>query len=326
MGRLQFLIWLPFRESPLTFNGFNKNDAYGTSEDRFKAARYWVQILSPESPLSLYLSLRFRLGRESISGSGLTYKRDIFRQRGSSRVEIMFGSSLRAPGNAEKEEAVGGNSGRIAANRAGKRKRERDGMSPPETDVTLLLSRVAAGNQEAANELVPLVYEELKRLARGYMRRERPDHTLQATALVNEAYLKLVRQHDVNWQGRSHFFGIAAQLMRRILIDHARGNLREKRGGAQEVLPLNEALAFSPEKSEELVKLDEVLERLSQLDPRQGRIVELRFFGGLSVEETAEFLGISPKTVKRDWAVAKAWLHGELKQGQGKIVGEAGSD
>ena len=181
-------------------------------------------------------------------------------------------------------------------------------------DVTALLSELASGNQSAGDRLIPLVYEELKRLARSYMRRERSDHTLQATALVHEAYMKLVRQEAVNWQSRSHFFGIAAQLMRRILIDHARGHLREKRGGTKKVLPLNEALVFSPEQSEELVRLNEALERLSKLDARQSRIVELRFFGGLSVEETAEFLAISPKTVKRDWSVAKAWLHGELRQ------------
>lgn len=192
-------------------------------------------------------------------------------------------------------------------------------MASPSSDVSLLLSELSRGNQEAGEKLVPLVYEELKRLAKSYMRRERPDHTLQATALVNEAYLKLVKQNAVNWQGRSHFFGIAAQLMRRILIDHARGHLREKRGGAKEVLPLNEALVFSPERSEELVKLDEALERLSKIDARQSRIVELRFFGGLSVEEAAEFLGISPKTVKRDWSVAKAWLHGELRQTDGDV-------
>lgn len=192
-------------------------------------------------------------------------------------------------------------------------------MDSPQADVTVLLSELARGNQEAAEKLIPLVYDELKRLARSYMRRERPDHTLQTTALVHEAYLKLVRQQAVNWQGRSHFFGIAAQLMRRILIDHARGHLREKRGGAKEVLPLDEALAFSPEHSDELVRLDEALQRLSAIDPRQGRVVELRFFGGLSVEETSEFLGISPKTVKRDWAVAKAWLHGELRHSDGDV-------
>jgi RNA polymerase sigma-70 factor (ECF subfamily) len=197
-------------------------------------------------------------------------------------------------------------------------------METEPSDVTVLLSELTKGNQAAAEKLVPLVYEELKRLAKSYMRRERPEHTLQATALVNEAYLKLVQQQSVNWQSRSHFFGIAAQLMRRILIDHARGHLREKRGGAKVVLPLNEALVFSPERSEELVRLDEALGRLSQMDARQARIVELRFFGGLSVEETAQILEISPKTVKRDWSVAKAWLHGELRQTDGDIPGAVG--
>jgi RNA polymerase sigma-70 factor, ECF subfamily len=198
-------------------------------------------------------------------------------------------------------------------------------VESPSPDVTVLLLELTRGDREAASKLMPLVYNELRRLAGGYMRRERPDHTLQATALVHEAYLKLVKQHSVNWQGRSHFFGIAAQLMRRILIDHARGHLREKRGGAQEVLPLDEALVFSPGQSAELVRLDEALERLAKFDPRQSKIVELRFFAGLSVEETAEFLGISPKTVKRDWSVAKAWLHGELRQKDGHFTRELGA-
>jgi RNA polymerase sigma-70 factor, ECF subfamily len=192
-------------------------------------------------------------------------------------------------------------------------------MVPQEEEVTALLALVAKGDQAAKEQLVPLVYSELKKLARAYMRRERDGHTLQTTALVHEAYLKLVRNQTPNWQGRSHFFGIAAQLMRQILIDHARGRLRDKRGGAPVVLPLNEALVFSPEHSEELVKLDEALVRLAKLDARQSQIVELRFFGGLNVEETAEFLGISPKTVKRDWAVAKAWLHGELRRSDGNL-------
>jgi RNA polymerase sigma-70 factor (ECF subfamily) len=149
------------------------------------------------------------------------------------------------------------------------------------------------------------------------MRRERADHTLQTTALVHEAYLKLVGQRSPNWHDRAQFFGIAAQLMRRILIDHARHHLREKRGGTQVVLPLDEAFAFSPEHSEDLLKLDEALDRLSKLDPRQSRIVELRFFGGLSVDETSKFLSVSPITVKRDWAVAKVWLSGELRPGNG---------
>lgn len=186
-------------------------------------------------------------------------------------------------------------------------------------DVTALLAELAHGNQAAAERLVPLVYAELKRMARGYMRRERPDHTLQTTALVHEAYLRLVHQRRTDWQSRSHFFGIAAQMMRRVLLDHARAHLRGKRGGARQNLRLDEALSFSAEQSEELVRLDEALERLSTFDPRQSKIVELRFFEGLSVEETSEILGISPKTVKRDWAVAKAWLHGELSLGRGDI-------
>jgi len=196
--------------------------------------------------------------------------------------------------------------------------------TPPE-DITLLLSELKNGNQEAASKLMPLVYDELRRLARGYMRRERPEHTLQPTALVHEAYLKLIKQRSIDWQGRSHFFGIAAQLMRRILIDHARGHLREKRGGALQVFSLDEALVFSPGQSAELVRLDEALERLAKIDPRQSKIVELRFFGGLSVEEAAEFLGISPKTVKRDWSMAKAWLHGELRQNDGHPSGQLGA-
>lgn len=187
----------------------------------------------------------------------------------------------------------------------------------PEPDVTALLIEVANGNQAAQEKLVPLVYDQLKRLARRYMRRERAGHTLQTTALVHEAYLKLVGQHSPHWQGRAQFYGIAAQLMRRILIDHARRHLRQKRGGTQVILPLEEGLAFTPEHSEDLLKLDEALDRLSKLDPRQSRIVELRFFGGLSVEETSRFLNVSPITVKRDWAVAKVWLYGELRPDHG---------
>lgn len=185
---------------------------------------------------------------------------------------------------------------------------------PEEGDLTTLLDRITHGDEGAAARLIPLVYGELRRLAGGYMRHERSDHTLQPTALVHEAYLKLVEQQSVDWQGRAHFFRVAAQMMRRILIDHARGTLREKRGSGEKPVPLDEALVFAPEQSMELIKLDQSLERLSQIDPRQSRIVELRFFGGLTVEETAEVMGISPKTVKRDWSVAKAWLHGDLKE------------
>jgi RNA polymerase sigma factor (TIGR02999 family) len=190
-------------------------------------------------------------------------------------------------------------------------------MEDARGDVTVLLEQLAKGKEEVASKLIPLVYNELRRLAGGYMRRERNDHTLQPTALVHEAYLKLVEQRSVNWQSRAHFFGIAAQLMRRILVDHARGHLRDKRGGGVIPVPLDEALVFAPEQSSELVKLDQSLDRLAKFDPRQSKIVELRFFGGLTVEQTAEVLGISSKTVKRDWSVAKAWLHGDLKANHG---------
>jgi RNA polymerase sigma factor (TIGR02999 family) len=153
------------------------------------------------------------------------------------------------------------------------------------------------------------------------MRRERPDHTLQATALVHEAYMKMVEQRPADLQNRAHFFGVAAQVMRHILIDHARGHRREKRGGTKEVVPLDEALVFSEGKSEELLALDEALLRLAKLDPRQAKIVEMRFFGGLTVEETAEALEISPITVKRDWSLARAWLYGDLER-QGHHPGD----
>jgi RNA polymerase sigma-70 factor (ECF subfamily) len=198
-------------------------------------------------------------------------------------------------------------------------------IHPRGEDVTILLAELTKGNKEAASELIPIVYDELRRLAGSYMRRERGDHTLQATALVHEAYLKLVEQRVVDWQSRAHFFGIAAQVMRRILVDHARGHLREKRGSGQRAVPLDEALVFATEQSLELIKLDEALERLTKLDPRQGKIVELRFFGGLTVEQTANLLGISPKTVKRDWSMAKAWLHGDLKASHGNATQEVGN-
>lgn len=191
-------------------------------------------------------------------------------------------------------------------------------------EVTVLLSELAKGNPEAESKLIPLVYNELRRMADRYMRREREDHTLQTTALVHEAYIKLVDQHSVAWQSRAHFFGIASQVMRRVLIDHARGHVREKRGGGEQNLPLDEALVFTPGRSDAFLALDEVLDRLAALDGRQAKIVELRFFGGLTVEEVAEVLAISPKTVKRDWRVAKAWLHGALKEAYGDGSGEMG--
>ena len=184
-------------------------------------------------------------------------------------------------------------------------------------EVTLLLSALTRGEDGAASKLVPVVYDELRRLAGSYMRRERVDHTLQATALVHEAYMKLVEQRSVNWQSRAHFFGIAAQLMRRILIDHARGHTREKRGGDHQKVSLDEAFVFVEQRADELLAVDDSLNLLAKIDPRQARIVELRFFGGLSVEEAAEVLGVSPKTVKRDWSVAKAWLYADLKERYG---------
>ncbi len=179
--------------------------------------------------------------------------------------------------------------------------------------VTALLGKLTAGDTSAAAEVVPLIYEELRRLAAHYMARERPGHTLQTTALVHEAYLRLVDQRQASWRNRAHFYGAAAQVMRRILVDRARARQAEKRGGDAPHLSLDEALTFSDEQAEELVRLDEALARLAQIDPRQSRVIELRFFAGLGVEEAAEAMGISPKTVKRDWSVARAWLHRELR-------------
>jgi len=201
-------------------------------------------------------------------------------------------------------------------------------MEAAREDVTTLLGELAKGDQEAASKLIPLVYEELRRIANRYMRRElrrRPDHTLQSTALVHEAYIKLVRQRSVDWAGRAHFFAIAANIMRRILIDHARGYRRGKHRGAHKVVPLDKALVLSPGRSDELLRLDEALKRLIKLDARQGKIVELRFFGGLTVEETAKLLNISPKTVKREWSVAKAWLYGDLRQSHEHVARELGN-
>lgn len=183
---------------------------------------------------------------------------------------------------------------------------------PPPREITRLLSQLREGHSEAAAKLVPLVYKQLHRLATSYMRHERQDHTLQPTALVNEAYVRLVAQENREWRDRAHFFGVAARLMREILVDHARARQAEKRGGLAKKLSLDPTLEFSSGKSRELIALDDALRDLERFDPQQGRIVELRFFGGLTVEETAEVLGVSPRTVKRDWSVARAWLHGQL--------------
>ncbi len=180
-------------------------------------------------------------------------------------------------------------------------------------EITRMLQEWSGGKQEALDALLPLVYAELHRQASRYLRRERAGHTLQTTALIHEAYLKLIDQREVNWQNRAHFFGIAAQAMRRILVDYARERHRAKRGGIGENLPLEEAaLVVSEERRVDLVALDEALTRLAKFDERQARIVELRYFSGLSIEETAEVLGISPATVKSDWNVAKAWLRHEI--------------
>jgi len=181
-------------------------------------------------------------------------------------------------------------------------------------DVTQLLLAWNSGDTSALNRLMPLVEAELRRVARYHMRREDAAHTLQTTALVNEVYLKLVDQKHARWHNRAHFFAIAAQLMRRILVDHARRNLRGKRGGGKANLPLDEVTVISHGKSVELLALHEALEHLSMLDPQKSRIVELRHFGGLSVEETAEVLQISEITVMRHWKLAKAWLRRELRR------------
>ena len=183
----------------------------------------------------------------------------------------------------------------------------------PEPDITLLLRRWNGGDQEALERLIPVVYGELRSLASGYLRRERPGHTLQPTALVHEAFMRLVGQNRVVWQNRAHFFGIAAQMMRRILVDHARRRRSDKRdAGAYRIASGPSDGELTTDRDPELLAVDEALTRLESLDARQARIVELRFFGGLSVEETAEVVGISTATVKREWRTARAWLRREL--------------
>ncbi|MFL6216830.1 MAG: sigma-70 family RNA polymerase sigma factor [Blastocatellia bacterium] len=188
-------------------------------------------------------------------------------------------------------------------------------MSSSPSDVTLLLVDWCKGNEYALDELMPLVYNELHRLAARYLRRERQGHTLQPTALINEVYLRIIDQRQVNWQNRAQFFGVAAQMMRRILVDHARAHLYAKRGGGAQKLSFDDAMAVPVERDLDLLALDDALASLTEMDPQQGRIVELRFFGGLTIEETAEVLDISPATVKRDWNWAKAWLYREIKRG-----------
>ena len=179
-------------------------------------------------------------------------------------------------------------------------------------DITVLLHRFQQGDVAAQNLLVNAVQGELRVIASRYMRRERAGHTLQTTALVNEAYLKLINIKAASWQDRAHFFAVASQIMRRILVDHARQHIAGKRGGGLDALPLNEALVFTIEKSNQLVQLDDALRVLESRDPRASRVIELRFFGGLSVEESAEVLKISPRTVRREWTFARAWLREQL--------------
>jgi RNA polymerase sigma factor (TIGR02999 family) len=184
----------------------------------------------------------------------------------------------------------------------------------PAPEVTRLLTAWSQGDEQALELLMPLVYQELRRLAKRYMARENPGQTLQATALVHEAYLRLIEQRLVSWQNRAHFFAISAQMMRRILVDRARARHYDKRGGEACHISLDDALVVSPEKDAELVDLDDALKSLAMLDPRKSRVVEMRFFGGLSVEESAEVLKVSVDTVMRDWKLAKVWLLRELSR------------
>jgi RNA polymerase sigma-70 factor (ECF subfamily) len=184
-------------------------------------------------------------------------------------------------------------------------------MTPPQSDVTTLLVASSQGDKEAMNGLLPLVYAELRKLAARYLRRERSDHTLQATALVHEAYLRLIDQ-DVPWENRAHFFGVAAEMMRRILIDHARKHQAAKRGSGEIKLSLDEAINLTNERAEGLVALDDALKALAEIDSTKSKLVELRFFAGLSIEETAKVLGMGTATANRHWRMAKAWLYHEV--------------
>ena len=181
-------------------------------------------------------------------------------------------------------------------------------MTPSQKSITQLLKEWRDGDETALDRLLPLVYEELRRLAHHYMRRERPGHTLQTTALVNEVYLRLVDHKSMRWQNRAHFYAVAAQAMRRILIDHARSRNYLKRGGDVKMIQLEEAATVVQKQAADLIALDDALSELAAIDPRKSKIVEMRYFGGMSVEETAEALDVSPVTVMRDWSTAKAWL------------------
>ena len=197
---------------------------------------------------------------------------------------------------------------------------------PDAGEVTRLLRQLGRGNPRAVDQLTPLIYDELRRLASACMRRERPDHTLQATALVHEAYLRLLGQRDVEWHDRAHFFAVAATLMRRVLLDHARKRRSAKRGAAPHKTTLDEGLLISEEHLDDVLAMDECLARLALIDPQQARLVEMRFFAGLSVDEISAVAGISTATVKREWASAKAWLYREMTRGKGHDTGAVATD
>lgn len=184
--------------------------------------------------------------------------------------------------------------------------------TPNNNEVTQLLANLRSGENQAHDQLFPIVYNELRKIAANYMRRERNDHTLQATALVHEAYMQLVDQTRVTWQSRAHFFGVAAQLMRRILVDHARTQNALKRGGDAQKISLDDSVGLAAGPPVAFDELDEALNRLQELDPNQAKIIELRFFGGLTVEEVSEVIGSSTATIEREWRMAKAWLHNQL--------------
>jgi len=194
-------------------------------------------------------------------------------------------------------------------------------MNSSSEEVTSLLKRLAAGDQDAAAELVPLVYDELRRIAVARLRHERPGHTLQATALVHEAYMRLAGQPDAKWKNRAQFFAVASQVMRRILVDYARAQLRSRRGERPQKVPIDEVVLVSPDRTDELLSVHESLLKLEKLDPRQSRVVELRYFGGLSVDEIAEVVGVTPRTIARDLNMAKAWLYGNLSQQNSNSTG-----
>jgi RNA polymerase sigma factor (TIGR02999 family) len=200
-------------------------------------------------------------------------------------------------------------------------------MTTPSTaDVPQLLAAWSDGDHDALNQLMPLVYDELHQMAHRYLRRERVDHTLQTTALVNEAYLKMVGQKEQHWQGRAHFFAVAANIMRQILVDYARTQNRARRGGAAQQVPLDEAVIVSSGRATELLLLDDALHSLAKFDARKSRIAEMRYFGGLSVEETATVLQVAPVTVMREWRVTKAWLLQEMSKGGPNAAGTLATD